>query len=56
MMCPIDCGSGCCSGGWYVFSGNDIGAVIGWWIITRFKSLHSDSGKTLLSSTEFLDF
>lgn len=30
-------------GGWYVFSGNDIGAVIGWWIITRFKSLHSDS-------------
>lgn len=35
-----------CSGRWHVFSGNEIGALIGWWLVTRTKLNAQVPGKT----------
>ena len=35
-----------CSGQWQVFTGNDVGALIGWWLWTCNKQAQPRCGKT----------
>lgn len=32
-----------CRGEWHVFSGNELGALIGWWLLHCFKSKNPDA-------------
>jgi len=43
-----------CSGEWHVFSGNELGALIGWWMLHSYRSKHpkADLSKVyMLAST-----
>lgn len=43
-----------CSGEWYIFSGNELGALLGWWMLHKYQVQHVDtdfSNVYMLSST-----
>jgi phosphoglucomutase/phosphopentomutase len=44
-----------CSGEWKVFSGNELGALLGWWLFTSWKEKNQDRSTLkeayMLSST-----
>lgn len=42
------------SGEWYIFSGNELGALLGWWMLHTYQVQHSDtdfSNVYMLAST-----